>query len=77
MPRELNVFEQDPVPDRISKYPGDWRSNLHLWTVTQPNPNEFVFVRMRVSSNNFQILETIDVQLLENQIYFLPYDCIK
>jgi len=50
---------------------------LTTCAVTQPNLNEFVFVRMLVKIKELQIFEDIEVQILENQVYFLPYDCIK
>ena len=66
------VSETNPSLDKPNYY---FRWLLLL--VTQPNLNEFVFVRLRVSSENFEILDGIEVTLLENQVYFLPYDCIK
>ena len=76
VPRELNVFEQDPVPDRVSKYYLNLKL-IFLFSVTQPNPNEFVFVRMRIGKDSYQILDEIEVQLLEDQVYFLPYNCVR
>lgn len=45
--------------------------------MTQPNLNEFVFVRMLIHIDSISLMEGIDVQLLQNEVYFLPYDCIK
>jgi len=56
------LFEKDPVDERI---------------ITRPNVNEFVFVRMRFTSESFNLFDEIHVTLLENQVYFLPYDTIK
>lgn len=80
MPRELDVFEQDPVPDRVSKYSTLMLMLMFIYRsfiVTQPNPHEFVFVRMRIGKDSYQIMDEIEVQLLEDQVYFLPYSCVK
>ena len=45
--------------------------------VTQPNLNEFVFVRFLIEIEKTEILSGIEVQILKNQVYFLPYDTIK
>ena len=52
-------------------------SKLSLCTVTQPNPNEFVFARVLIDADQVTIMDGIDVQLVKDQVYFLPFDCIR
>ena len=69
VPRELNVFEQDPVPERISKLIArqlicsvkkiTHTEKFSFCLVTQPNLSEFVFVRMRFASDNFNLIDEI------------------
>ena len=69
VPRELNVFEQDPVPERISKLIArqlicsvkmiTHTEKCSFCLVTQPNLSEFVFVRMRFASDNFNLIDEI------------------
>lgn len=41
--------------------------------VTQPNTSEFVFVRMLTARASYEIADGIEVQILKNQVYFLPF----
>ena len=45
--------------------------------VTKPNPNHFVFVRFLVSKARHTILEHIDIEIKEDNIYFLPFEEVK
>ena len=56
------MLEQEPVPDRV---------------ISQPNLSEFVFVRMLVAIEILEILDGIEVTILKDHIYFLPYTCVK
>ena len=48
-----------------------------LLLVTPPNSKEFVFVRMKEQVDKIELLEGIEVNLLINEIYFMPFDSIK
>ena len=50
---------------------------VSVWIVTGPNTKEFVFVRMKEQMENVELMEGIEVKLLINEIYFLPYESIK
>ena len=62
IPRKLNILEEEPVNDRY---------------ITKPNAEEFVFIRMLVTIEKFEYDENITAQLLENNVYFIPYSGIK
>lgn len=62
IPRKLNIMEEEPVNDRY---------------ITQPNLEEFVFIRMLVTISAYAYSEDIEVQLLENNVYFMPYSGIR
>ena len=48
-----------------------------LCLVTQPNLSEFVFVRMRFGHDNFNLIDEIQVKILQDHVYFLPYYAVK
>ena len=73
IPAKLNCLEEEPIDNRISKCFSSLMSSLLNCVVTAPNTNEFVFVRMLKAYESVTLLDEIEVQLLENQIYFLPY----
>ena len=58
IPRKLNILEEEPVNDRY---------------ITQPNLDEFVFIRMLVGIKKFDYNIYITAELLENDVYFMPY----
>lgn len=49
----------------------------NLVLVTKPNSKHMVFVRFLVSYTKYTILGHIDIEIKEDNIYFLPFDQIK
>lgn len=45
--------------------------------ITKPNPQAFVFVRFLIQKECHQFFGHIDIQLKEDNIYYLPFDQIK
>ena len=62
IPRKLNIMEEETMNNRY---------------ITQPNLEEFVFIRMLITIEKYEYLEHIEVQLLENNVYFIPYSGVK
>ena len=62
IPRKLNIMEEETMNDRY---------------ITQPNLEEFVFIRMLITIPKYEYNEDIEVQLLENNVYFMPYSGVK
>ena len=62
IPRKLNIMEEETMNDRY---------------ITQPNLEEFVFIRMLVGIPKYDYNADIEVQLLENNVYFMPYSGVK
>ena len=70
--------------DKISRI--KWVSNfksyafitlIFLYPVTKPNTKQFVFVRFLESKQKMTIMGHIDIQIKEDNIYYLPFDQVK
>lgn len=75
IPAVFNPFnEESDLPDKFSKF---LVYHLIAGLVTAPNTEEFVFVRMLTAMESYEIMQDINVQILKNQVYFLPYRHVK
>ena len=67
--KTLNKMEEN-MPEHMSKY------FCLFWPFLVPKPNskQFVFVKFLVTMPKITILGHIDIQVKEDNIYFLPFD---
>ena len=62
IPKKLNIMEEEQMNDRY---------------ITQPNLQEFVFVRMLLDIESWQYDQNITGQILKNNVYFMPFEKAK
>ena len=72
IPSRLNMFEQDTLDDRLSKY-----YTLFNFVVTKPNEQEFVFVKFLKEYERYSLNIEIEIRIRKDAIYFLPYVAVK
>mmetsp|Transcript_17062 Transcript_17062/g.26344 ORF Transcript_17062/g.26344 Transcript_17062/m.26344 type:complete len:186 (-) Transcript_17062:30-587(-) len=63
------------ISEKLNRMSED--SNMPAYMLTKPNPKQFVFIRFLISKKKHTVLECIDIELKEDNIYFLPFDQIK
>ena len=58
----------------MSKY---FYFNYLYFIVTRPNPSKFVFVRFLISKSYYKFRGGQELEIKEDNIYYLPFDEIK
>ena len=58
IPKKLNIMEEEQMNDRY---------------ITQPNLQEFVFVRMLVDIEEWHYDQNITAKIVANSVYFMPF----